>query len=140
MDDNIPEIDIPNVYEYLLTAARTDDSYMDMAVKMAQFSPIYPDDPRWRSLVLNHDDKVNDFLNDGLKVIGITFNDECIGYCGYRFVTEPMIIIRGTDVQLPYELFVAIDEDRDIGADLIYSAQLYVATYEHLKEVITETC
>jgi hypothetical protein len=140
MEKNIPEIDLPNVYEYLLTEARSHDSYMEMAVRMARFSPIYPDDPRWQTMVLNHDDKVSGFLDEDLKLIGIVFDEKCIGYCGYRFIKEPMIIIQGKDVILPYELYMIIDEDLEISSDMVYSAQLYIATYEKLKEVITETC
>jgi hypothetical protein len=140
MDEAIREIDIPSVYEYLMMIARDDQSYLDTATVIAGFSPIFPDDPEWESTVLEHDDKVFDFINDGLEVIGIALDGKCIGFCGYRIVSEPQIIIKGHNVELPYELFLAIDSEVEIGADLIYSAQMFIASQENLKLVRLATC
>jgi hypothetical protein len=135
MDADIQEIDIPNVYEYLLTIAGTRESYIDPTKMIAGFSPIYPDDSRWES-VIKHDDKVSEFLGDGLKVIGLLFRGRCIGCCGYRMISEPQIVIRGNEVVLPYEMFMAIDSEIDIGVYLIYSAQMFIAYREDLKVVV----
>jgi hypothetical protein len=140
MDEAIQEIDIPSVYEYLMTIARDDEAYVDTATRIAEFRPIYPDDPEWESMVLDHDETVFDFLNDGLKVIGIVQGDRCIGYCGYRMLSSQQIVVQGDKVDLPYEMFLAIDSEIDIGADLIYSAQMFIASQENLKLIRLATC
>jgi hypothetical protein len=123
-----------------MTVARNDETYVDTATIIAEFSPIYPDDPDWERVVLEYDGIVFDLINDGLKVIGIALEGKCIGFCGYRMVSEPQIIVKGQEVELPYELFLAIDSEVKIGADLIYSAQMYIATQENLKLIRQATC
>ena len=109
---------------------------MDIVTRLARFSPIYLDDPEWQSVVLEHDDKVFDFLDRDLKVIDIVLGGRCIGYFGYRIGSDPQVIIRRHEVVLPFELFMAVDDDVEVDADVIYSAQLYVASQEHLREVV----
>jgi hypothetical protein len=75
-------------------------------------------------------------LDKGLKVIGIELGGRCIGYFGYRIVSDPQVIIRRHEVVLPFELFMAVDDGVEVGADMIYSAQLYVVSQENLKEVV----
>jgi hypothetical protein len=136
MNANIPEKDIPNVYEYLLTAVGDNGACLDIVTKMAKYSPIYPDDPEWQSDVLGHDDRIFDLLDSGLKIIGIELGGRCIGYFGYRIASDPRVVIRRHEVVLPFELFMAVDDDVEVGADMIYSAQLYVASQENLREVV----
>ncbi|MBI0583562.1 MAG: hypothetical protein ISF22_04970 [Methanomassiliicoccus sp.] len=137
---NVPEKDIPNVYEYLLTAVKDNEAYLDIVTRMARFSPIYPDDPEWQSVVLDHDDRIFDLLNMDMTVIGIELGGRCIGYFGYRIASDPQVVIRRHEVVLPFDLTMAVDDDVEVSDDMIYSAQLYVASHENLREVVMATC
>jgi hypothetical protein len=130
---------IPNVYERLLTGGQG-ETCLDIASRLARYDPIYQDDPEWQSVVLEHDDQVFDFLDQGLKVIGILSGGKCVGYFGYRLVSKPQIIIRKNEVVLPFEMRFALDDGLEMDADVVHAAQLYVASQENLKEIVAGAC
>ncbi|MDW5562398.1 MAG: hypothetical protein SA339_04155 [Methanomassiliicoccus sp.] len=135
MDDSIQPVDIPSVYDYLLRVDRTDSSYLETASLIARFSFIFPGDEGWWNMVVRQGDRANEMMSEGLKVVGVALEGKCIGCCGYRITTDPYIVVKGKKVQLPYEMFLAIDDGAEAGADLVYSAQMSIASYEHLEFV-----
>lgn len=135
MDEPVQDLDIPNVYEYLLSVQRTDESYGDTAAMISKVSPIYPGDPGWQDMIARYGNRVAIFLLEGLMVIGMAQEGRCIGCCGYRMVSDARIVVRGHEVKLPYEMFMAVEDEAGMGADLIYSAQMFIADREGLKVV-----
>lgn len=139
MSTIIADPGIPNVYEHLLTKGR-DETCLELASRLARYDPIYQDDPEWQSVVLEHDDRIFDLLDQGLKVIGIVAGGRCVGCFGYRLVSEPRIVIRRNEVVLPFEMRFALDDGVEVDADVVHAAQLYVASQENLKEVVAGAC
>lgn len=135
MDGNVQEIVIPSVYEYLLALKGVAASDLDSAAMMAGYRPVYQGNQGWDDLSREFGDRMTEFKEEGLELIGICQDDRPIGFCGYRMMADPVIIIRGCEVELPYELFIAVNGDVDIGADLIYSAQMFITNHEDLKLV-----
>ncbi|MDW5562389.1 MAG: hypothetical protein SA339_04110 [Methanomassiliicoccus sp.] len=135
MNAAVQEIEVPSLYEYLRAVREADHPYMHAAALLAEYRPIYPDDPEWCGAIDQNYDKVASFFDRGLKVIGIVQDGECVAFCGYRMVARPLIIICGQEVDLPYEMFLAVDDGMEISPNLIYSAQMFVASCEDLKIV-----
>jgi hypothetical protein len=133
MDESIRRIVNPSVYEHLMMVKGSDRYYMETAAMAAEFTPIYPDDPEWKRMALHHLDKVADLVIEGLEVIGIAMGGKCIGLCGYRMVSNRYVIIHGDEVEVPYEMFMAVDDGVELTVDLIYSAQMFIASHEGLK-------
>lgn len=132
MYGRIRKADQYNVYERLILA-RDDGRYMDAAAMAAGFSPIFPEEPKWEEVIAHHLDAVADLAVEGLEVFGMAMDGECVALCGYRMLSDEQVIVHDRGFELPYEMFIMVDDCIDISEDMTHAAQLFIASREDLK-------
>lgn len=134
MRGRIRRVDEHNVYEERLERA-DGGSYMGAASVAADFAPVFPEDPEWQEVLERHLNEVAELSAEGLEIIGLAVDGECVALCGYRMLSDDGMIMRGREVELPYEMFMVLDDCIDIGEDLVHAAQLFIASREGLRVV-----